>query len=94
MRVMSAVIVASTLTVMLPYRVSAQVLPGSPVSLSTQPSMNVFRRYSVEPTRMTDFYGKVLGLTPMAPINNMQRFRVGTAEIKLQATPAASHASA
>lgn len=90
MRVMSAAIVASTLTLALTSGVSAQVLPGSPVSLSTQPSMNVFRRYSVEPTKMTDFYGKVLGLTPMAPINNMQRFRVGTAEIKLQTTPAAS----
>jgi catechol-2,3-dioxygenase len=89
MRTTSAVIVTSAL-VLFPSLLSSQVLPGSPVSLSTQPSMNVFRRYSVETIRMTDFYGKVLGLTPMAPINQMQRFRVGTAEIKLQSTPAAS----
>ena len=58
-------------------RTPAQELPGSPVSLSTQPSMNVFRRYSVEPTKMTDFYGKVLGLTPMAPINKALQATAG-----------------
>jgi len=64
-------------------------------SLSTQPSMNVFRRFAVDRAKMTAFYGDVLGLKPMAPIGlgggaQMIRFQVGTSEIKLQATPAAS----
>lgn len=68
---------------------------GSLAALSTQPSMNVFRRFAVDKAKMTEFYGDVLGLRSMPPIglgggNQMIRFQVGTAEIKLQATPAAS----
>ena len=63
--------------------------------LLVQPSMNVFRRFAADRTKMTDFYGKVLGLKPLPGINmqgggQMIRFQVGTSEIKLQATPAAS----
>jgi catechol 2,3-dioxygenase-like lactoylglutathione lyase family enzyme len=63
--------------------------------LLVQPSMNVFRRFAGDRTKMIDFYGKVLGLKPLPPINmpgggQMIRFQVGTSEIKLQATPAAS----
>ena len=90
MKLSSAAVIAGALLVLWPPHARAQVVPGSPASLSTQPSMNVFRRYAVDTVRMTDFYGKVLGLSPMPPINQMQRFRVGTAEIKLQAAPAAN----
>lgn len=62
-------------------------------SLLTQPSMNVFRRFSVDRVKVLEFYGDVLGLKAMPPIgmaggNQMSRFQVGTAEIKLTgATP-------
>ena len=69
--------------------------PGSLAALSTQPSMNVFRRFAVDKAKMIEFYGEVLGLRAMPPIrlgpdSEMIRFQVGTAEIKLQATPAAA----
>jgi predicted enzyme related to lactoylglutathione lyase len=62
-------------------------------SLLTQPSMNVFRRFTVDRARMLEFYGDVLGLKPlpligMAGGSQMSRFQVGTSEIKLTgATP-------
>jgi catechol 2,3-dioxygenase-like lactoylglutathione lyase family enzyme len=67
--------------------------PAPLASLLTQPSMNVFRRFSVDRAKVLEFYGDVLGLTAMPPIgmaggNQMSRFQVGTAEIKLTgATP-------
>ena len=69
--------------------------PGSLAALSTQPSMNVFRRFAVDKAKMIEFYGEVLGLRSMPPISlgpdsQMIRFQVGTAEIKLQATAAAA----
>jgi catechol 2,3-dioxygenase-like lactoylglutathione lyase family enzyme len=69
--------------------------PGSLAALSTQPSMNVFRRFAVDKAKMIEFYGDVLGLRAMPPIrlgpdSEMIRFQVGTAEIKLQATAAAA----
>jgi catechol-2,3-dioxygenase len=69
--------------------------PGSLAALSTQPSMNVFRRFAVDKAKMIEFYGDVLGLRAMPPIrlgpdSEMIRFQVGTAEIKLQAAPAAA----
>ncbi len=72
--------------------------PGSLAALSTQPSMNVFRRFAVDKAKMIEFYGDVLGLRSMPPIrlgpdNEMIRFQVGTAEIKLQASPAAAQLS-
>ena len=77
--------------------VSALAQAGGPVglaALSTQPSMNVFRRFAGDPAKMTTFYGEVLGLKPLPSINmpgggQMKQFEVGTAQIKLQATPAA-----
>ena len=69
---------------------------GKPVALAsllTQPSMNVFRRFTVDRAKMLEFYGDVLGLKPLPPIgmaggNQMSRFQVGTSEIKLTgATP-------
>ena len=57
--------------------------------------MNVFRRFAVDKAKMIEFYGDVLGLRSMPPIrlgpdSEMIRFQVGTAEIKLQASPAAA----
>jgi catechol 2,3-dioxygenase-like lactoylglutathione lyase family enzyme len=62
--------------------------PVTIASLLTQPSMNVFRRFSVDRAKILEFYGDVLGLEPMPPIgmpggNQMSRFHVGTSEIKL-----------
>ncbi|HEY7187875.1 MAG TPA: hypothetical protein VH436_15065, partial [Vicinamibacterales bacterium] len=69
---------------------------GSPVSLaalSTQPSMNVFRRFAVEPAKMVSFYGEVLGLKPLPSIKlaggEMIQFGVGTTQVKLQFTATA-----
>jgi predicted enzyme related to lactoylglutathione lyase len=68
---------------------------ASLVSLSTQPSMNVFRRFAGDPARMARYYGEVLGLKQLPSLNmpgggQMMLFQVGTAQVKLQATPAAS----
>lgn len=64
-------------------------------SLSTQPSMNVFRRFAVDSAKMTGFYGDVLGLKALPPLRmpgggQMILFQIGTGQVKLQATPAAS----
>ena len=62
--------------------------------LSTQPSMNVFRRFSVDAAKMTGFYGDVLGLKALPALRmpgggSMILFQVGSGQVKLQATPAA-----
>src|SRR6187549_99380 len=73
----------------------AETPSGSLAALSTQPSMNVFRRFAVDRERMIEFYGEVLGLKQLPSIqlgggNEMILFGIGTAQVKLQATPAAS----
>ena len=95
MRVRHALMLVAVLIAGSPTGVSAQVTPGSPVSLSTQPSMNVFRRFAVDKAKMIEFYGAVLGLKQLPSLalgggNEMIRFQVGTTEVKLQATPAAA----
>ena len=69
---------------------------GSPLSLaslSTQPSMNVFRRFAVEPAKMVSYYGEVLGLKTLPSIKlaggEMIQFGVGTTQVKLQYTAGA-----
>ena len=62
--------------------------PVAIASLLTQPSMNVFRRFTVDRAKVLEFYGDVLGLKALPPIgmaggNQMSRFQVGTSEIKL-----------
>lgn len=64
-------------------------------SLSTQPSMNVFRRFAGDPAKMSSFYGEVLGLRQLPPLNmpgggQMMLLQIGSAQVKLQATAAAS----
>ena len=67
--------------------------PVSLASLSTQPSMNVFRRFAVEPAKMVSYYGEVLGLKALPSIKlaggEMIQFGVGTTQVKLQFTAAA-----
>ncbi len=68
----------------------AQAPRESLAPLLTQPSMNVFRRFTVDRAKMVEFYGDVLGLKPLPPIGmpgggQMTRFQVGTSEIKLTA---------
>lgn len=53
-----------------------------------QPSMNVFRRFAVEPEKMFEFYGEVLGLEQLQTFNvggntTVARFKAGDSEIKL-----------
>jgi len=67
---------------------------GSLSALSTQPSMNVFRRFAVDRATMIEFYGDVLGLKQLPSLqlgggNEMILFEIGTAQVKLQATAAA-----
>ena len=76
--------------------VPAAAQSGSSVSLaslSTQPSMNVFRRFAVEPAKMVSYYGEVLGLKTLPSIKlaggEMIQFGVGTTQVKLQYTAAA-----
>jgi catechol 2,3-dioxygenase-like lactoylglutathione lyase family enzyme len=64
-------------------------------SLSTQPSMNVFRRFAVEPAKMAGFYSEVLGLEQLPSLNmpgggQMMLFQIGSGQVKLQFTAAAS----
>lgn len=63
-------------------------------SLSTQPSMNVFRRFAVEPAKMAGFYSEVLGLKQLPSLNmpgggQMMLFQIGSGQVKLQFTAAA-----
>src|SRR5690606_9516531 len=53
-----------------------------------QPSMNVFRRFAVEPEEMFKFYGGALGLEQLQTFDvgggtNVARFRAGNSEVKL-----------
>ena len=59
-------------------------------SLSTQPSMNVFRRFAGDPAKMAGFYSDVLGLRQLPSLNmpgggRMMLFEIGTGQVKLQA---------
>jgi len=61
----------------------------SAAPLLWQPSMNVFRLFSVEPEQMFEFYGGVLGLEQLQTFNvgadgQVHRFRVGNSELKLR----------
>jgi predicted enzyme related to lactoylglutathione lyase len=63
-------------------------------SLSTQPSMNVFRRFAVEPAKMAGFYAEVLGLKQLPTLKmpgggQMMLFEIGSAQVKLQFTASA-----
>jgi catechol-2,3-dioxygenase len=67
---------------------------SSLAALSTQPSMNVFRRFSADAAKMTGFYGDVLGLKALPPLRmpgggSMILYQIGSGQVKLQATPAA-----
>jgi hypothetical protein len=64
-------------------------------ALSTQPSMNVFRRFAVDPAKMASFYSEVLGLKQLPSLNmpgggQMMLFEIGSGQVKLQFTAAAS----
>jgi len=69
-------------------------LVRSLASLSTQPSMNVFRRFAADRAKMIGFYGDVLGLKQLPSIKlgsgEMILFQIGSGQVKLQATPAAT----
>src|SRR5688572_22754508 len=93
---MKTLIALGMLTFIAASTASAQTAKASSLAaLSTQPSMNVFRRFSVDAAKMTGFYGDVLGLKALPPLRmpgggSMILFQIGTGQVKLQATPAAS----
>jgi catechol 2,3-dioxygenase-like lactoylglutathione lyase family enzyme len=54
----------------------------------SQDSMNVFRRFAVEPKAMYEFYGEVLGLKQLTTFDvgantNVARFQAGDSQLKL-----------
>jgi catechol 2,3-dioxygenase-like lactoylglutathione lyase family enzyme len=62
----------------------------STVSIMTQNSMNVFRRFAGDAKPVYEFYGKVLGLKQLATFNlgggtGVARFDVGTSQVKFSA---------
>jgi predicted enzyme related to lactoylglutathione lyase len=92
---MTKLLCASLLLAGLTGTALAETPAGSLSALSTQPSMNVFRRFAVDRVTMIEFYGEVLGLKQLPSIqlgggNEMILFGIGTGQVKLQATPAAS----
>jgi len=93
---MKALVLAGLLVVVGAPTTMAQSGSGvSLAALSTQPSMNVFRRFAGDPAKMTSYYGDVLGLKQLPTLNmpgggQMILFQIGTGQVKLQATPTAA----
>ena len=62
-------------------------LPATTSPVLWQPSMNVFRRFAVEPERMFEFYGGVLGFKQLTTFSvgngGVARFQAGAQELKL-----------
>ena len=92
---MKTLLCASLLCAGLSATAWAETPAGSLSALSTQPSMNVFRRFAADRAKMIEFYGEVLGLKQLPSMqlgggNEMILFAIGTGQVKLQATPAAS----
>jgi catechol 2,3-dioxygenase-like lactoylglutathione lyase family enzyme len=68
--------------------VLAEDAPKSAGPLLWQPSMNMFRRFAVEPERMFEFYGGVLGLEQLQTFSvgggqQVARFLKGSSQVKL-----------
>jgi catechol 2,3-dioxygenase-like lactoylglutathione lyase family enzyme/predicted enzyme related to lactoylglutathione lyase len=65
----------------------AEALPPTTAPLLWQPSMNVFRRFAVEPERMFEFYGGVLGFKQLSTFavgnGGVARFQAGAQQLKL-----------
>jgi hypothetical protein len=66
------------------------VLPDTTAAVLWQQSMNVFRRFDVEPAAMFEFYGPVLGFEQLNTITfnssnggGVARFQAGAQELKL-----------
>jgi catechol 2,3-dioxygenase-like lactoylglutathione lyase family enzyme len=92
---MKALACACVLAALIAVDAAAQApLARSLAALSTQPSMNVFRRFAADRAKMIGFYGDVLGLKQLPSIKlgsgEMILFQIGSGQVKLQATPAAT----
>jgi len=61
--------------------------PATTAPVLWQPSMNVFRRFVVEPERMYEFYGDVLGFKQLQTFSvgngGVARFEAGAQQVKL-----------
>lgn len=89
----AAVLVCTVLSLAVPALAQAPP-PVRLASLSTQPSMNVFRRFAADPQKMVGFYTDVLGLRKLPSFNmpgggQMVLLAIGSGQVKLQAAPAA-----
>jgi catechol 2,3-dioxygenase-like lactoylglutathione lyase family enzyme len=69
---------------------TAQPQLASTAPVLWQPSMNVFRRFAVEPEKMYQFYGPVLGFAQLQTLSvtagnpgGVARFQAGAQELKL-----------
>ena len=65
----------------------AQEQLSSAAPIMTQASMNVFRRFAVDPAVIYDFYGKALGLKQLTTFDvgsktGVARFQAGASEVK------------
>jgi catechol 2,3-dioxygenase-like lactoylglutathione lyase family enzyme len=92
---MKALVCACALVAVISFDAAAQApLVRSLAALSTQPSMNVFRRFAADRAKMIGFYGDVLGLKQLPSIKlgsgEMILFQIGSGQVKLQATPGAT----
>jgi predicted enzyme related to lactoylglutathione lyase len=92
---MKALACACVAAALISFDTAAQApLARSLSALSTQPSMNVFRRFAADRAKMVGFYGDVLGLKQLPSIKlgsgEMILFQIGSGQVKLQATPAAT----
>ena len=79
----AAVIGACLATLAAPV-VAAESDDGTVAPLMYLPAMHVFRRHSVEPEQMLQFYGDVLGFARMPNIGQTARLQTGASEFKLQ----------
>jgi predicted enzyme related to lactoylglutathione lyase len=72
----------------------AETAGPAPAALMTQDSVNVFRRFSADRSKVLEFYGDVLGLQPATTLNmpgggQMSQFHIGTSLFKFTNAAAA-----
>ncbi len=83
-RLLPAAITAVCLATLAAPAVAADRDAATVAPLMYLPAMHVFRRHSVEPEQMMQFYGDVLGFARMPNIGQTARLQTGASEFKLQ----------
>jgi catechol 2,3-dioxygenase-like lactoylglutathione lyase family enzyme len=87
------ILAAALLCAVAPSALADDDAPAGPGTDSLAPvlwqdSLNVFRRFAVDESKMFEFYGDVLGLKAMATLNvgggtQVARYQVGSSQVKL-----------